>query len=128
MTDKSHDQNKPEPKEESAREYALRKMKERRVNGTTPKRLQPSTPPKKSSEELQSIAPAAMEMNSPVISVGELLASLPPLSPEEIAKRKRVAQHLKDRLSHNPFHADRAKKESDAYWRSLAASSVNLLG
>lgn len=68
-----------------------------------------------------------MKTNSPMSSLEELLASLPPLSPEEVAKRERVAQHLKDRCSLNPFHAERAKKEGDAYWRRLAGSCVNLL-
>ena len=40
------------------------------------------------------------------------------------AKLQLAAQRLKERYSHVPFHAERAKRKPN-YWRTLASSAVN---
>jgi hypothetical protein len=47
------------------------------------------------------------------------------LSPEEIERRKRGAQRLKERLSHMPFYKRAEERDGPVYWDRLYASQVN---
>ena len=47
------------------------------------------------------------------------------LSPEEIERRKRGAQRLRERLSHMPFYKMKEQRSGPQYWDHLYASQVN---
>lgn len=47
------------------------------------------------------------------------------LSPEEIERRKRGAQRLRERLKHIPFYKRAEERDGLVYWDRLYASQVN---
>jgi hypothetical protein len=62
-----------------------------------------------------------MEQLSPL----QILILKNALSPEEIERRKRGAQRLKERLSHMPFYKKAEERSGPEYWDHLYASQVN---
>lgn len=57
-------------------------------------------------------------------SLLEKLLSTSSLSQEELARRARGAQRLKERLSSMPFYAKAAEKDGPGYWEKFYASRV----
>ena len=64
----------------------------------------------------------------PGMSLSEWEDSIPHSLKLQPDRLDMVAAYLKERLSDVPFHAKRAQREGESYWRRLAGSCPYLLG
>ena len=54
-----------------------------------------------------------------------LIASLEPLSPAEVNRRRQGAQRLKVELSPIPWYEEQVAKDGEVFWMKLYASQLN---